>query len=601
MSSCDDDCQGDVEEVEGPAKKPKDNLHCRGDATEAPQLIPAASPDGQGTMRTAEANPSPAQQVDTPQHMGTMEVTQDPPPQQMAPGTTNPDEASQATEENEMEQGRSRPQNRAARQPTVAFNKFIIPHYDMVKNLEATMPSIKLSCDITLRGEIVAKPRDEDTYDRLKAMAAENPRIRELLAQEKMHKGVVLHVPVPIPAERFLDATNIVKAERLTTGTNKIPTRNMLIHHRGPLPSHIALGVWGRFKIRPYVEGPLQCYNCQGFNHIAATCQHVKKCGVCSKQHDSKDCIALLKQPAPETPRPEPKCANCGKKHHAWNQGCPVMVQRWQQVRQRMAPVATAQPNSVNTQQQQVGTSTNAPSPRPNPWNYHHRPIAAASTGPSAAATPYSREFPALGEQQRRPVAPQGEQRHGQVSKPQQKRNKGTQQARLRDAAQGAAATQHQTGHQQGTSRPSQSPPECSRKQAAAPSQMAQRTTETCATCGSAAATIAGVGQQPQAAAKEALSPQREGTSQVHIVTVIKLVVEVLSMLLPSMKDRQVCKELLTTVYSMALLERVDSAALKDHLTQVFTPEEMVEHARMFRRTMAEQEEMESDGSPGSP
>lgn len=224
---------------------------------------------------------------------------------------------SASTEDGDWLTPRGRKNSRSARaQATRTFNKFKVPNYGFVRYLEG-LPSLKFCCEFSLRNEVLAIPWDKDSYEEMKGLVVTHPSMVELVAWEKVYKGVLLHVPVPLPLDPILEVPNIVKAERLTAMVNKVLTHQVLIHHKGPLPTHLDLGVWGRFKTQPYLSSPLQCFHCQGFNHIAATCQWEKKCGVCSKAHDSKDCIAILKQTTGKALRPEPKCANCSKRHHA--------------------------------------------------------------------------------------------------------------------------------------------------------------------------------------------------------------------------------------------------------------------------------------------
>ena len=56
-----------------------------------------------------------------------------------------------------------------------------------------------------------------------------------------------------------------------------------------------------------------QCFQCQGFNHIAANCRKDAKCGHCAGPHNSKNCT-----------EDKEKCANCKGGHAAWSSACTV-------------------------------------------------------------------------------------------------------------------------------------------------------------------------------------------------------------------------------------------------------------------------------------
>jgi len=56
----------------------------------------------------------------------------------------------------------------------------------------------------------------------------------------------------------------------------------------------------------------LQCYKCQGFNHVASVCKSAEKCRICGGDHNGKDCNSEEKQ-----------CANCSGNHEASDFRCP--------------------------------------------------------------------------------------------------------------------------------------------------------------------------------------------------------------------------------------------------------------------------------------
>lgn len=62
----------------------------------------------------------------------------------------------------------------------------------------------------------------------------------------------------------------------------------------------------------------VQCYKCQGFNHLAKNCYKKPKCFKCSLQHNTSEC--------PVTSSDNYKCANCEKSHAANNKSCEVYI-----------------------------------------------------------------------------------------------------------------------------------------------------------------------------------------------------------------------------------------------------------------------------------
>src|SRR5438132_1507239 len=73
-----------------------------------------------------------------------------------------------------------------------------------------------------------------------------------------------------------------------------------------------------RFKVEAYksVKPPLQCFNCQGLNHMAYMCSKDDKCFKCAGNHPSKEC------PNKDKDVP-PVCANCQGDHMANSTLCP--------------------------------------------------------------------------------------------------------------------------------------------------------------------------------------------------------------------------------------------------------------------------------------
>jgi len=60
----------------------------------------------------------------------------------------------------------------------------------------------------------------------------------------------------------------------------------------------------------------MQCFQCQGYGHIAPTCTANPRCGKCAQAHNTKECTTSTGL----------RCAHCGKKHPAWDQSCPAKI-----------------------------------------------------------------------------------------------------------------------------------------------------------------------------------------------------------------------------------------------------------------------------------
>ena len=53
----------------------------------------------------------------------------------------------------------------------------------------------------------------------------------------------------------------------------------------------ITLGLLGIRTVHYFKKPPMRCYRCQQFGHLAGNCSNNKKCGVCSQDHDTKQCL----------------------------------------------------------------------------------------------------------------------------------------------------------------------------------------------------------------------------------------------------------------------------------------------------------------------
>ncbi|KAK8754725.1 hypothetical protein V5799_002571 [Amblyomma americanum] len=63
-----------------------------------------------------------------------------------------------------------------------------------------------------------------------------------------------------------------------------------------------------QFRVRPFKARPLQCSQCGGYNHVAASCTRSQRCTICSGPHHHRDCTAEV-----------PRCLHCRGHHRAVN------------------------------------------------------------------------------------------------------------------------------------------------------------------------------------------------------------------------------------------------------------------------------------------
>ena len=67
------------------------------------------------------------------------------------------------------------------------------------------------------------------------------------------------------------------------------------------------------YKVKPFVQMPLQCFNCQKLGHTALSCKGKTRCLLCGENHKKDECLRTAT---------EFKCANCQGAHKANSTRC---------------------------------------------------------------------------------------------------------------------------------------------------------------------------------------------------------------------------------------------------------------------------------------
>lgn len=83
------------------------------------------------------------------------------------------------------------------------------------------------------------------------------------------------------------------------------------------LPEYIII-MAERFRVKPFIEKPWQCYRCQKYGHSAGRCTAPLRCVVCAEEHKLEDC--------PNRQTELPKCTNCNGSHAASSIKCTYMI-----------------------------------------------------------------------------------------------------------------------------------------------------------------------------------------------------------------------------------------------------------------------------------
>ena len=200
--------------------------------------------------------------------------------------------------------------------------------FKVVRWLESEF-KIALRVDVSRTGDFSLRGADWGASTILEEIAAGQPRGLVLKRLEQYRKGILEGFPTALPLDPVREHPLVAAAERCTHNAGhgrRLPTRQVLVTLRGPIPASLDLGCWGVFACRAYVAEPVRCYRCQAYGHYQRQCKRkAELCGICSGDHASRDCIRRLREGGE---RPAPCCPNCGAGHHAWNRRCPARLRR---------------------------------------------------------------------------------------------------------------------------------------------------------------------------------------------------------------------------------------------------------------------------------
>ena len=138
---------------------------------------------------------------------------------------------------------------------------------------------------------------------------------------------VIANMPLNIDEDSIiaeLDEKNdikAVKAFRITSKATNQPTKLVRVITRNEMhfAKATAKGVFIGFSRYRCEKGheraqASQCFECQGFGHLAKECTQEQRCPRCGENHKSKEC---------KTDRQNAKCCNCGGSHSSAYRGCP--------------------------------------------------------------------------------------------------------------------------------------------------------------------------------------------------------------------------------------------------------------------------------------
>ena len=147
----------------------------------------------------------------------------------------------------------------------------------------------------------------------------------ELPNLDKFKTGVVYPISENIDLDELKQQINIdndiqiVKLERLRKKINNNWTNTQSVKitfSNEHLPDHIIIS-YMKYKIRPFINDPMQCFRCQRLGHTSTSCKSkLPRCMICSGPHNKDQCESG-----------KINCANCGGEHTANSKQCDIMKQ----------------------------------------------------------------------------------------------------------------------------------------------------------------------------------------------------------------------------------------------------------------------------------
>lgn len=196
--------------------------------------------------------------------------------------------------------------------------------YQAIKAMEREHPTLNIRVRQNLQGLYIIRPVDENSEEIMKTVARESPGIEPLEGHTREVKAIVMNYPIQQVLDPLKEHEAITSAGRCTAGREKRETRQVVVTYLGPLPDYIDLGTFGRYGIRKFEKEPLRCFKCQRFGHHKTRCTYTVRCGVCSQDHDTDECLRRHKNGGSTQAR----CPNCSRNHHVWFRKCPERLRR---------------------------------------------------------------------------------------------------------------------------------------------------------------------------------------------------------------------------------------------------------------------------------
>ena len=190
---------------------------------------------------------------------------------------------------------------------------------DVGKFIEKRVGNVK-SVRINRSGTVIIECRDFDQSYRAVNIYSygEIPVNTFYLGGEerKRRKGVISGVPLTVKPDIFKEVDDVWDAKRMSRyreGQREDTLSICLTFEGDHLPERIYVD-YMTYRVRPFERGPIRCFCCQEYGHVAAVCRRGRRCGRCGKEKCNNE----------ECKTEEPVCLHCKGNHYVGSAGCPV-------------------------------------------------------------------------------------------------------------------------------------------------------------------------------------------------------------------------------------------------------------------------------------
>ncbi|KAK3892278.1 hypothetical protein Pcinc_003899 [Petrolisthes cinctipes] len=201
--------------------------------------------------------------------------------------------------------------------------------FHVLDAIEQEYPDLGITCKPVGDADYQVTPKDAETAKFLAELhTVKGKSFKKIVVEPgtKETRWVVTKYPISMGVERLLKHDQITSAKRCEItfndeGSNKrtTSTRQVVISVKGQVENNeIFLGIFGDFKLRPFIPEPKRCFRCQKLQHTHENCHLPFVCAICVGRHKTDICIQKHKNNEETIAR----CVNCDGPHHAWSYRC---------------------------------------------------------------------------------------------------------------------------------------------------------------------------------------------------------------------------------------------------------------------------------------